>query len=169
MKANREKEAKLKHEYLLSILDYDPETGVFKWKVMMSTRAMPGSIAGTINAQGYIQIVIKNTIYRAHRLAWFYVYKKWPKDIIDHIDRNTQNNAISNLRDVNLSTNGLNCKITHRNMSGTKGVSYNERSKRWRADIKIEGKAIYLGSFIDYEFAVKARKDAEIKYGIICG
>lgn len=161
---NKDNEAALKHEYLTSILDYNPETGDFIWKTKMSTRAMPNSIAGSLKPTGYIIIKINGRSYLAHRLAWFYTYKKWPNATIDHIDRNPSNNSIANLRDVNNSTNMRNRGLTHKNTSGVTGVTYEPSRNRWKAQITINNKQIHLGYFMDLKFAIKARREAELKY-----
>lgn len=56
-------------------------------------------------------------------------------------------------------------KLTDRNKSGTIGVYYIKRLDKWGSQIKVDGKIIWLGSFIDKDEAVLARKQAEIKYG----
>ncbi|MDD0156969.1 HNH endonuclease signature motif containing protein, partial [Shigella flexneri] len=77
------------------------------WKKKLSARGAVGKVAGTIS-YGYNAINIDGVRYFAHRLAWLYVYGEWPKQEIDHIDRNRRNNAISNLRDVSRVVNALN-------------------------------------------------------------
>lgn len=155
----------LSHDYLISVLEYNPETGVFKWKVTTSPKAVAGSLAGYIN-NGYLKIGINGKQYPAHRLAWFYYYKEWPKNQIDHIDRNRQNNAITNLRDVSGSVNAHNQTIDSTNTSGAKGVYYSHQKQRWVAYIIVNRKNIYLGHFMDFKFAVKARRKAEKQYGV---
>lgn len=76
---------------LREILDYNPETGVFKWKVMLAHRRKPGDVAGNLS-HGYIEIGIENRSYRAHHLAWLYIHGELPQVMIDHIDGNRSNN-----------------------------------------------------------------------------
>lgn len=165
---NREAEARLSHEYLVSILDYNPETGIFLWKMSTAQCIKIGDMAGCVTRSGYTHITINFQVYKAHRLAWFYVHKEWPKGIIDHIDQNPRNNSILNLRDTCVSTNCHNSKIRKDNNSGIKGVHFCNSSKRWKARIMVNSKRIALGTFLDFEMAVKARKEAEIKYAISC-
>ncbi len=40
------REAKLSHETLTSVLDYDPETGVFRWKECKARWLNQGDVAG---------------------------------------------------------------------------------------------------------------------------
>jgi hypothetical protein len=165
VKVNRENEARLKYEILQELLDYNPITGVFTWKVMMSSTALADAVAGSKNPRGYTQIRINGIKYYAHRLAWFYIYKKWPEDQIDHIDQNKENNAINNLRDVNHSTNMYNTSLRSHNTSGARGVHRCSRGNPWEAYITIDKKRIRIGAFVDFQSAVEARRKAEIKYG----
>lgn len=97
----------ISHEELLEILDYDPDTGKFTWKVFRGATALAGEEAGGIE-QGYRRIRINNRVYGAGRLAWFYMTGNWPENEIDHKDRNKLNNRFKNLRDVSGSVNCLN-------------------------------------------------------------
>lgn len=83
---------------------------------------------------------------------------------VDHRDQNSLNNQRENLRVVTKSINRHNTRTQHNNTSGCRGVKFNERAYRWIATINIRGTRIHLGSFIDYEKAVEARKLAERKY-----
>ncbi len=47
------------------------------------------------------------------------------------------------------------------NTSGCRGVYYESKFDRWRVEIKFQKKRYYLGTFHNYEDAVKARKVAE--------
>lgn len=47
------------------------------------------------------------------------------------------------------------------NTSGVTGVEWMEKKQRWRATIYFKGKRRYLGSYANFEDAVKARKRAE--------
>ena len=93
--------ADLTAERLRGLLEYDGTTGVFHWKGT-------GERAGSIQDKGYRTIEIGGRSYYAHRLAWLYTYGSWPNDELDHIDRNKDNNSISNLRDVSRSENNRN-------------------------------------------------------------
>lgn len=133
---------------LREILDYNPETGVFRWKVMLAHRRKPGDAAGSLT-HGYIEIGIENQSYRAHHLAWLYIHGKLPEGMIDHIDGNRANNAIANLR---LATNQQNSQ-NKRQASPTKlsskllGVTWNADRQCWQAQIGHSGKNYYLGLY----------------------
>lgn len=131
-------------EYLVSVLDYDPDTGIFTNKISRGSRAVKGLISGSPNALGYLTIQLHGKAYYAHRLAWFYCFKEWPEYGIDHIDRDRSNNRLDNLRDVEQSLNVRNMSLSRRNTSGYMGVSKNH--KRWKAQIKHNGIIVHLGT-----------------------
>lgn len=91
-------------------LTYYPYTGRFFWN---NTRrgVKKGKRAGYVqDTRGYRIIMIDRKPYYAHRLAWLYEYGSFPELEIDHVNRDTDDNRISNLRDVTHSTNLLNSK-----------------------------------------------------------
>ena len=83
-------------EYLRDILEYNPWTGIFIWKVDTYRRKLIGKIAGC-HKDEYIKIKINQRGYYAHHLAWFYMLNEWPIQI-DHKDTIKDNNKLNNLR-----------------------------------------------------------------------
>ena len=151
-------------EYLRSILHYDPATGIFTWRVSTSNRVRAGDVAGCQNGSGYLLIKVQSRLYPAHRLAWLYVYGVWPKDQIDHINRNRSDNRRANLREVTNKQNGQNASKRSDNTSGHPGVSWHKRDFKWVAQIMHNQKLIHLGYFSILEEALSARKAAEKLY-----
>ena len=151
-------------EYLRSVLHYEPETGIFTWKVSTSRRVKVGDVAGSPDGRGYLQISVRSRLHRAHRLAWLYVYGVWPKDQIDHINRNRPDNRIANLRDVSHKQNGQNASKPSNNTSGYQGLCWYKRDSKWLASITHNYKQIHLGYFTNIEEALSARKAAEKLY-----
>ena len=125
-------------EYIRSILDYNPETGVFTWKVGRKG-VKKGAIAGKIQASGYMRIMVEGKRYYAHRLAWLYHYGECPKGHLDHKDRDPANNAISNLREC---TNGENQHNSTKCWGSSKyrGVSWHKKANKWIAHIGVNKK-----------------------------
>jgi hypothetical protein len=152
---------------LKEMLSYDPNTGNIFWKINPNlgyTKA--GDIAGTIDNKGYIVISVGYKRYKAHRLAWYLYYDEWPKNQIDHIDRNKQNNCINNLRDVTQEINQSNSHVRKDSTSGYRGISWNKIRKKWQVRIQINGKRKELGFFDDINKAIERRLEHEnnIKY-----
>lgn len=147
-RSTKEREPLLSHDRLLEVLLYDPISGVFTWKKSMMGRIWVGQVAGSINANGHRQITLDRIAWMAHRLAWFYVYKVWPENEIDHRDLNKDHNAIDNLREATHVENCNNRRASPKtNKSGYKGVSLNRG--RWHAQIKHKRRCYHLGNFDD--------------------
>lgn len=146
-------------------LNYDPKAGVFTWKKTGKGRRVNGT-AGHRRKKGYMQIWIYGKLYYTHRLAWLYVYGEWPKHRIDHINGNTQDNRIQNLRDVPQAVNAKNARKWGHNTSGYTGIDWDKKSGRWRARIAIgQGEQKHLGYFKNIQDAIAARKQAEEHHG----
>lgn len=149
-----------------SLFNYVPSTGKLYWSNPTSKIIKPGSEAGCISSRDkYVTIVIHGKRYMAHRLIWLYMTGSYPENQIDHINHNRSDNRWSNLRDVTHRENHQNRPMSKANKSGVVGVSWDKARNRWGASIKVENKKVHLGRFKDKEEAIKARKDAEIKYG----
>lgn len=151
----------LAHARLTELLNYDPETGIFSWKVDRQ-RVRKGDTSGYPDKAGYLQIGIDGRLYLAHRLAWFYVNGSWPKLEIDHINRDKADNRICNLRLATRRENILNKAPSKVNNSGVTGVYWNKSAGKWHAQIYSNGKRFSLGMFTQKESAIEARKQAEI-------
>ena len=84
--------------------------------------------------------------------------------LYDHIDRNPLNNRKDNLRPATATENARNRSKQNNNTSGFIGVCLSKNKSKWKASIMIDGKTIYLGTFVDKNDAIKARLEAESKY-----
>jgi len=83
---------------------------------------------------------------------------------IDHINRNKLDNRKINLRHTTHSKNIRNAKIQSNNISGLVGIHWGKHINKWIAEITLNRKIIYLGSFLNKDEATTARKLGEIKY-----
>lgn len=83
--------------------------------------------------------------------------------VIDHINHDTLDNTKGNLRVCTHSQNLMNAKMPRRNTSGFRGVTLIQ-SKYWIAQININRKQTYLGSFKSKEDAYEAYISAREKY-----
>ncbi len=85
--------------------------------------------------------------------------------IVDHINHNGLDNTRNNLRVVTNQENLKNMKLKKNNTSGFTGVTWCKKENRWVSQIMINRKTICIGRFSNKEDAIKARKEANIKYG----
>jgi len=147
----------LTQDRLKELLSYDPDTGVFTWKVSMRG-IKKGTSAGCQEKNRYLRISVDKTLHHAHRLAWLYVHGEWPKDVVDHINGDKSDNRINNLQSVTQKVNVRKHGLFNTNTSGVTGVSWVKHRQKWRAR-DYSGKS--LGYFKDFDDAVAARKRAE--------
>ena len=121
------------------------------------------------NGQGYLQVDLcqngKSNKLKIHRLvAESFIPNIDNKNCVDHIDRVRDNNCVNNLRWATKEENSRNKSINKNNTSTCSGVSYLKRNKKWMVRICIEGKEKYIGSYCNFEEAVKMRKEQEEIY-----
>lgn len=82
---------------------------------------------------------------------------------LDRIDFNG-NYCKENCRWATNSVQGYNKGLDPNNTSGKSGVSWYTQNQKWSAEIHVENQHIRLGMFSNFEDAVKAREEAELKY-----
>jgi len=167
----------ISQETLRELLRYDPETGIFTWR-NRSTRWFnnensrkawnnrhQGKTTGCHNGQGYLVIGVFYHLYRAHRLACLYMTGRFPEEEMDHINGIRDDNRWGNLRPVTRKENCKNMSMRSDNTSGVVGVRWNRDLKKWRAEIRIDGKTRHIGVFTDKAAATLARKATEADLG----
>lgn len=147
----------LTQDLLRKELNYDPNSGLFTRATTTRANSVAGSVACSLHARtGYRCVLAHKRRYQAHRLVWLYVYGRWPTSQIDHINLDKSDNRLSNLREATASENMMNTHKNSRNTSGHRGVSWNQKAKRWEARTVLAGKSVYLGAFTDKSDAVDA-------------
>jgi hypothetical protein len=141
-------------------LHYDPDTGVFTW--LKKGGGFLSKTCGHISAHGqdagYVRIAMGGKKYRAHRLAWLYVYGSWPELGLDHINRIKADNRIANLREATPLENGRNATFETNPASGLKGVWKPKHTHRWAARIFLLDRSLNLGYYDTPEEAHAAYK-----------
>lgn len=154
-------------ERLYMFLRYEPETGNFYWKVKRPSGVLPGDLAGGRKTSGYIRIDIDGRAYGAHQLAWLYMHGVFPDRYVDHANRNPSDNRIDNLRLATNSQNVANSSLWASNTSGFKGVTWNRKSRKWQAGIKVSGRSLHLGLYDEPTEAHRAYVEAaKVHFGI---
>lgn len=114
---------------------------------------------------GYYQTMVRGKHYLLHRLVWLYHYGRFAKEI-DHINGNKKDNRIENLRSCTRQENLYNSKKRKDNKTGYKGVVYCPVNpfRPYRAQIRVNGKRIYLGFYDNLTDAGEAYMRAAEKY-----
>ena len=115
-------------EELCELFEY--RDGSIYWRNTSSTMAQAGSKAGCVNGRGYLVVGIKYKKYLVHRIIWA-MHGNDPAAVLDHINGDTQDNKIENLRASTHTENMCNAKRSKRNTSGVKGVSWNKTARKW--------------------------------------
>jgi hypothetical protein len=117
-----------------------------------------GSDAGSVNSRNYWQVGNNCKLYKAHRIVWE-IFNTRVKEgfVIDHIDGDTTNNKISNLREVSMEVNMRNLKFNVANTSGVSGVYFrvgtNGRSGR------------FVAQWSEMDFTVRTKSFSTSVYG----
>jgi hypothetical protein len=153
--------SEITQEGLKRLLDYDPETGRFTWKVSPSNAVSAGSEAGAVKANGYRYINVCGQTQLANRLAWFYVHERWPNGYVRARNGDHADVRIENLYESTVSEANYDRRIGKNSTSGRVGVSFNARRQKWKAYARKDWKNVHLGWFATREEAVAARERAE--------
>ena len=103
------------HERVLEALDYNPATGIFKWKIRIAYNVFAGMITGQNGkANGYSYIRLDNEEVTTARMAIFYMTGEWPDRRVRFV-----NGDKSDCRYENLTLyNGIAGEFDHKTREG---------------------------------------------------
>lgn len=150
-------------EDVAKLLACDLQTGDVTWKVKRNSRAgcvKPGHPAGWDTDDGYRTVTVMQRDIKLHRLVWAFANGRWPEGRIDHVNGNRTDNRPDNLRIASATHNSQNHHgLRPDNTSGVKGVYRDRRRGTWCAQIHVNGKHRYLGSFSRIEDAAAAYRE----------
>jgi hypothetical protein len=168
------------------LFEYDAAEGVLVWRKrprsdFKTNRShtfwnnhFPGRRAGTVEKRdGYTDIVVTTLgvvqRFKAHRIIYEMHHGPIPEGMqIDHRDMDTGNNRVQNLRLATNSQNNQNKKAPRNSKTGVKGVRFRGekkfRSAPWYADIRVNGRLVYIGSYKTLEEAAAARAEASDRF-----
>ena len=161
---------------LKTLFDYNRETGVLThkfrdreyFKTYRSFKTwnarFAGTEAGSKDNKGYIETRLFSKSYFVHRLAWKIVHGVDPLHI-DHIDHNTSNNRLENLRSVTALENSRNASLPKNSTTKVVGVSLYKKTGKYHSQIRVHGELVHLGFYDTIEQAAAARTAANIKHG----
>lgn len=164
---------------LRQLLWYEPETGKLFWRERGAewfahctpghqdrirkgwNAAWSGKEAGVTGPYGYNTVTVQALHLMAHRIIWCMEHGHWPNEQIDHIDGDRVNNRLENLRECTHTENQRNMRRSRSNTSGVTGVYWDKKISRWKAEVSLKSRKIYVGVFRDLkeaETAVKAKR-----------
>ena len=153
LKATGERELTI--EAIQRLFRYDPASGEVFYRVSCGSQ-QAGDRAGSVVSEGYRMVRFYGRRHPETHIIWVLMTGAWPINSIDHIDRNVQNNRWSNLREATPDQQTANQKLRVDNKSGTRGVHWHKKARRWVASMRVKGKRIHLGSFLHKEEAEAA-------------
>jgi len=135
---------------------------LWAWRELKTKPSYWFEIKGTITKNGYKLIYSKNKKLLYHRVVYFIHNQEWNIDnssqhnFIDHIDRDKLNNSIENLRVATNQQNQWN--------RDDKGYTFHIGNKKYQAQIQVNGKYKYLGTFEKEDDARNAYLIAKEEY-----
>lgn len=146
-------------DFLLSLLKYDPESGLLCWKnredgdLFGWNKRFSGKVAGHTHKSGYVRVNIKGSVYLTHRLIFLMEYGYCP-EYIDHLNRKRDDNRKVNLAETTKIENANNQSVSKSNTSGVKNVSWYKANSKWGVTFRVDGKQKFFGLFEDFQEAV---------------
>ena len=111
----------------------------------------------------YIRLFTGGQHILAHRAAFLFMEGYLPEEV-DHSDGNGCNNKWHNLASSDRKSNAKNLRRRSDNTSGVTGVSFCNKRGKWVVMISIDGKSKNLGRFSNFQYAVRARLNAQTHY-----
>lgn len=150
---------------LEDVFEYEPDTGKLLWRISRG-RAKAGTEVGWLTEHGYRRVIIGGKGKMIHRIIWDMnnLEKLKDNEDIDHINHVKDDNRLSNLRKVTRAENNKNRPKSRHNTSGQLGVYWDKSRNKWAAQIKVNGRQVYLGRFDSKREAINVRHVAEAKY-----
>lgn len=154
----------ISQEFIRELFEY--KDGFLHWRIKRPNSKI-GNIAGYINKKAkHRRLLCINFVrYYHYRIIFLYHHGYLPK-IIDHIDGNSLNDNIENLREATQQEN-LRNRVSNKNAASQYlGVSWHKNRNHWVAQMGINGKNYYLGKFDNQEDAALEYNKAAVKnYG----
>lgn len=160
----------ISQQQLKELFDYREDGNLVRIKTTQGFNAQIGCVLGSKENprkpkrnNRYSATTLNGARYKVHQLIYLYHNGYIPK-ALDHVNGNTFDNRIENLRPVTTTENAQNRKKPVSNTSGIKGVTWNKNLNSWKVRIGVNDKRLYLGDFKDLELAELVANEARNKY-----
>ena len=169
----------MNQKYLRECFEYLPETGQLVWKERplshfkserewkLVNKRQKGKIAGTNSQERrYQSVKIGSKLHYIHRIVVMLHGIQIPSNMcVDHINGNSHDNRIENLRVSTFSKNSMNQRMSKHNTSGHHGIQWRKDRNKWTVRLIACGKIYRKGHFSDINDAIKARDLALVELG----
>lgn len=129
--------------------DYDPTTGVLRWRIRPANAVQVGDRAGSNiydkHGKPFKRVVgfDNYTSYTEAHVIWLWMTGVWPTKLIDHANLDRFDNSWSNLREATDSENSANGPSRH---AGLKWTNL-EKNGRYRSRVRWQGVLHNVGTF----------------------
>lgn len=145
-----------------ALFEYEPTTGMLRRK-LGGRKPYPWRGAG--KDRRYLVTTISGATIYLHHAVWLYHHGSKPA-MLDHINGDTRDNRIENLRECTSAQNQFNSRRKASNKAGHKGVVFHApcTHKPWHAKINVGGRRISLGYHATKEEAAAAYAAGAAKY-----
>lgn len=159
----------LTYREALELFRYNYETGVLYWRWRVNSSVPKTLEAGRQRkSSGYLDVKVHGRFYLVHRVVMLMCYGFYGEGLeVDHINHIRNDNRLCNLRFVTGSENSKNKSVSSRSttgVTGVTGVTFDKNRNKYRAQIGVNRKLIYLGMFDTLEEAAEARRQADRKF-----
>ena len=152
----------LSTDTIRELLDYNPNTGIFIWRIRgrewftreRDCNALNARFAGKeagyvhTNPTGYPSLLIGvlGKMYLAPRLVFLWMGKDLPEQV-DHLNGDSLDNRWLNFKPSTAAENRKNMSMSRSNTSGVTGVYWHKPTSKWQARVGLGGKKKCLGMF----------------------
>jgi len=141
-------------ESIKDIYFYDPETGEFS-NIQTGRKTRPS------HSEGYHRVQYLGKRYFVHKVACWWNSGEWSEQV-DHINRDTGDNRLVNLRPCTQQQNS--CNKSTRGSSKYRGVYWHTANNKWISHGRVKGEPHYLGTFECEKEAARAYNDFAKEY-----
>jgi len=157
-------------EEVRTLFDYREDGSLIRKIATAGPGGQVGRVVGFVLAGGserpdkkYLATKIAGKHYCIHKLVYLWHHGEWPKQV-DHINQDSLDNRIENLRVADSCGNMQNRKLFRNNKSGAKGVVWHKRVGKWQVYVGAKRVIKHIGYFEDFELAELVAHEARQKY-----
>lgn len=136
----------------LRVFDVDLDAGTLHWREPPKNHAEKlGRLAGYVSPtkgknKRYWAVRAFGRTFKRSRLIFFVAHGRWPEPAVDHINGDSLDDGIANLRECSLSENAANSKPKTRSTELPAGV-HQTRQGRFLARLTVRGRSKSLGTY----------------------